>query len=463
MPTDNKQATLALGTEPVGRLLWQYALPAIIAMTASSLYNIIDRIFIGQVVGAEAIAGLAITFPFMNLTGAFGAAVGVGGSTAISVKLGQKDYAAAENILGNNVTLNLLIGVGLTVVCLLFLDPILRFFGASDATLPYARDFMQVILAGNVVTHMYFGMNAVLRAASKPRQAMAATIFTVVMNIMLDVVFIIWWGWGIRGAATATVISQTLALCWQLHLFSDKRQLLHLKRGIYRLKAELVRNIIAIGISPFLMNVCACIIVIFVNNQLVRFGGDMAVGAYGISNAVATVFAMFVMGLNQGMQPIAGYNYGAQRIDRLMHVLRLAIIAATCIMTFGWMVAMFFPQYIARLFTHDAGLIGMSVVAIRFNMLVFPIIGFQMVVTNFFQCIGKVRVSILLSLSRQLLLLLPLLAILPMFWELTGVWAALPSSDFLSAVLAFAVITVYMRKFRRQTSLSEEKTESMTE
>lgn len=452
MPIDNKQATLELGTKPVGRLLWQYALPAIIAMTASSLYNIIDRIFIGQVVGAEAIAGLAITFPFMNLTGAFGAAVGVGASTAISVKLGQKDYATAENILGNNVTLNLLIGLSLTVMCLLFLDPILRFFGASDATLPYARDFMQVILMGNVVTHLYFGMNAVLRAASKPRQAMIATIFTVVMNILLDVVFILWWGWGIKGAATATVISQTLALCWQIYLFSDKSQLLHLKHGIYKLKADLVRNIVAIGISPFLMNVCACIIVIFVNNQLVRYGGDMAVGAYGISNAVGTVFAMFVMGLNQGMQPIAGYNYGAQQIDRLMRVLRLAIIAATCIMTFGWAVAMFFPQAIARLFTHDSELTSMAVVAIRFNMLVFPVIGFQMVVTNFFQCIGKVKVSILLSLSRQLLLLLPLLAVLPLFWNLTGVWAALPSSDFLSAVLAFVVMTVYMRKFKKQMS-----------
>lgn len=452
MPIDNKQATLELGTKPVGRLLWQYALPAIIAMTASSLYNIIDRIFIGQVVGAEAIAGLAITFPFMNLTGAFGAAVGVGASTAISVKLGQKDYATAENILGNNVTLNLLIGLSLTVMCLLFLDPILRFFGASDATLPYARDFMQVILMGNVVTHLYFGMNAVLRAASKPRQAMIATIFTVVMNILLDVVFILWWGWGIKGAATATVISQTLALCWQIYLFSDKSQLLHLKHGIYKLKADLVRNIVAIGISPFLMNVCACIIVIFVNNQLVRYGGDMAVGAYGISNAVGTVFAMFVMGLNQGMQPIAGYNYGAQQIDRLMRVLRLAIIAATCIMTFGWAVAMFFPQAIARLFTHDGELTSMAVVAIRFNMLVFPVIGFQMVVTNFFQCIGKVKVSILLSLSRQLLLLLPLLAVLPLFWNLTGVWAALPSSDFLSAVLAFVVMTVYMRKFKKQMS-----------
>ena len=310
---DNKKATLELGTKPVGKLLAQYALPAIIAMTAASLYNIIDRVFIGQVVGPMAISGLAITFPFMNLAAAFGAAVGVGASTTISVKLGQKDYESAENILGNTITLNLIVGLAFGGICLLFLDPILRFFGASDATLPYARDFMQVILAGNVFSHMYFGMNAVLRAASKPRMAMFATIFTVGMNILLDVVFILWWHWGIKGAAFATVIAQVLALCWQMKLFTNKSELLHLKRGIYKLKSNLVRNIISIGISPFLMNACACVIVIFINNQLVRFGGDMAVGAYGIANSIAMIFVMFVIGLNQGMQPIGGDNYGAQQ------------------------------------------------------------------------------------------------------------------------------------------------------
>lgn len=423
---DNKKATLELGTKPVGRLLYQYALPAIIAMTAASLYNIIDRVFIGQVVGPDAIAGLAITFPFMNLAGAFGAAVGVGASTAISVKLGQRDYATAEEILGNTVTLNVIIGLGFSIVCLLFLDPILLFFGASKATLPYARSFMEIILAGNVFSHMYFGMNAVLRAASKPKQAMFATIFTVVMNIILDVVFILWWHWGIQGAAFATIISQMLALCWQMKIFSNKRELLHLKRGIYRLKAQLVKTIIAIGISPFLMNLCACIVVIFVNNQLVKYGGDMAVGGYGISNSVATVFAMFIIGLNQGMQPIAGYNYGSKQADRLVRVLNLAIIAATCIMTAGWIAGEFFPREIARLFTTDKELTEMSITATRYNMLVFPIIGFQMVVTNFFQCIGKVKISIFLSLSRQLLILIPLLAILPLFFQLNGVWYALP-------------------------------------
>ena len=447
---DNKKATLELGSKPVGQLLWQYAFPAIIAMTASSLYNIIDRIFIGQVVGPLAISGLAITFPFMNLSAAFGAAVGVGASTAISVKLGQKDYDTAENLLGNTVTLNLIIGFLFSLAGLVFLDPILRFFGASDATLPYARDFMQVILAGNMVSHMYFGMNAVLRAASKPKQAMYATIFTVVMNILLDIIFIGWWHWGIRGAAFATILSQTLALLYQMRLFADKRELLHLKKGIYRLKSNLVKNIVSIGISPFLMNACACIIVIFMNNQLVSYGGDLSVGAFGISNGVATVFIMIVIGLNQGMQPIAGYNYGSQQINRLLHVLRLSILAATVIMTTGWSIGMLFPHLLARMFTTDATLIGMAIKAIRVNMLLFPVIGCQMVITNFFQCIGKVKVSIFLSLSRQLLFLLPCLLILPRFWDIDGVWYSLPVSDGTAAAVALTIMTFYMRKLNAQ-------------
>ena len=447
---DNKKATLELGTKPVGKLLAQYALPAIIAMTAASLYNIIDRVFIGQVVGPMAISGLAITFPFMILAAAFGAAVGVGAATTISVKLGQKDYESAENTLGNTITLNLIIGLAFGSICLLFLDPILRFFGASDTTLPYARDFMQIILAGNVFSHMYFGMNAVLRAASKPRMAMFATIFTVAMNILLDAVFILWWHWGIKGAAFATVISQVLALCWQMKLFSNKNELLHLKRGIYKLKANLVRNIISIGISPFLMNACACIIVIFINNQLVKFGGDIAVGAYGIANSIAMIFIMFVIGLNQGMQPIAGYNYGAQQYGRMMRVVKLSIITAICIMLTGWTLAMFAPYYCARMFTKDPELIKGSIKAIQIIMMMYPFIGCQMVITNFFQCIGKVKISIFLSLSRQLLFLLPLLVLLPNFYGIDGVWASMPTSDFIAVVVAVTIMLVFLRRFKKE-------------
>ena len=447
---DNKKAALALGTEPVGKLLMQYAMPAIVAMVASSLYNIIDRAIIGQVVGAEAIAGLGITFPFMNLSAAFGAAVGVGASTCISVKLGQKDYQTAEHLLGNTVTLNLIVGLLFMTVSLIFLDPILRFFGASDVTLPYARQFMEVILLGNMITHMYFGMNAVLRASGKPRHAMYAVLFTVGMNILLAVTFVWWFRWGIRGAALATILSQSMALCWQLWIFSDKTQLLHLKRGIYRLKSDLVRNIISIGISPFLMNLCSCVIVIFMNNQFVRYGGDMAVGAYSIANSIGMVFFMFVIGINQGMQPIAGYNYGAEKFDRLMRVLTLAIIAATVVMVVGWALAMLFPYYMARIFTTDQELIAKSITGIRLNMLLFPIIGFQAVVTNFFQCIGKVRIAIFLSLSRQLLFLLPLIWVLPMLWGLDGVWAALPTSDLIAAVVAAASMAYFMPKLKQQ-------------
>lgn len=448
----NKRATLELGTRPVGRLLFQYAMPAIVAMTASSLYNIIDRAFIGHAVGPMGISGLAITFPFMNLSGAFGAAVGIGASTTISVKLGQKDYQTAEELLGNTVTLNLIVGFVFSIVCLVFLDPILRFFGASSQTLPYARSFMQVILAGNMVTHMYFGLNAVLRAASKPQQAMYATIFTVVMNIVLDVVFIRWWHWGIRGAALATVISQSMALIYQLKLFMNKRELLHLKRGIYRLKGNLVKNIIGIGISPFLMNVCACVVVIFMNNQFVRYGGDWAVGSYGIANAIGTMFLMFIMGLNQGMQPIAGYNYGSQQTDRLQRVLNLALVSAVCIMTVGWLIAMIIPHYCARIFTANETLVNMSARAIRIDMFFFPFVGFQMVITNFFQCIGKVKISIFLSLSRQLLFLLPLLYVLPMFYDIDGVWYSLPSSDLVASIIAGVMMVIFMRKFKKQTN-----------
>jgi putative MATE family efflux protein len=446
---DNKQATMELGTKPVGGLLMQYAIPAIIAMTASSLYNIIDRAFIGQIVGPEAIAGLGITFPFMNLSGAFGAAVGVGASTCISVKLGQRDYKTAENLLGNTVTLNLIIGLLFMVVCLVFLDPIVRFFGAADATLPYAHQFMTVILLGNMITHMYFGMNAVLRAAGKPRHAMYSVLFTVGMNIVLIIVFVWWFRWGIRGAAMATISAQSMALCWQLWIFSNKKEVLHLKKGIYKLKANLVRNIISIGISPFLMNTTSCIIVIFMNNQFVHYGGDMAVGAYSIANSVVMVFFMFVIGITQGMQPIVGYNYGAEKYDRMLRCLWLAIAYATAILLCGWALSMLFPRQIARIFTTDAELLDLSAKGIRLDMLVFFVVASQAVITNFFQCIGKVRISIFLSLTRQLFMLLPLAYILPKFWGLDGVWYSMPASDFCSFAMTIPILFWYLKKLKR--------------
>ena len=448
--SNNDQAALELGTKPVGKLLMQYAIPAIIAMTASSLYNMVDSIFIGQGVGALAISGLAITFPLMNLSAAFGAAVGVGASTFISVKLGQKDYRTATHILGNTMTLNVITGLTVGLTCLLFLNSILRFFSASDQTISYARDYMVIILLGNVITHMYFGLNAVLRAAGKPRHAMYATIFTVVLNTILDPLFIWTFNLGIRGAAYATVLAQSVALVWQLSVFSNKKELLHFTKGTFRPAANIIRNIIAIGLSPFSMNVCACIVVIFINNSMVKYGGDLAVGAYGIANKVAFIFVMINMGVNQGMQPIAGYNYGSQQLDRMMKVLKYAIIVATIIMTTGFLIAMFIPSQCARLFTTDQTLIELSAKGIRYTMVMFPVVGYQMVISNFFQSIGKAKISILLSLSRQLLILLPLIVVLPPIFGINGVWAAMPASDFLAAVMAAWIMIVHVRKFKKQ-------------
>lgn len=449
---DNKQRTLELGTRPIGKLLLQYALPAIVAMTASSLYNTIDSIFIGQGVGPLAISGLAITFPLMNLSAAFGAGVGIGAATCISVKLGQKDYKLAEKIFGNNVMLNLIIGIAFSVVALTFLNPILKFFGASDNTLPYAREYMLVILSGNVISQMFFGLNAVLRAASKPRQAMMATILTVILNVILAPIFI--WGlnMGIQGAAWATVISQATALVWQCRLFSNPNEILHFKRGIYRPNTTIVKNILGIGMSPFAMNVCACIVVIFINTGLARYGGDLAVGAYGIANKVAFMFIMINMGLNQGMLPIAGYNYGAQQYDRLIRVLKYAAIAGTCITSTGFLVAHIWPYECARLFTTDAHLIQISMRAIKINMLAFPLVGYQMVVTSFFQSIGKAKISMFLSLSRQMLFLLPLLIVLPHFFQVDGVWMSLPLADTTASLVAATMMTVYMKKFKKQSN-----------
>ena len=453
---DHKQAALELGTKPVGQLLWQYALPAIVAMSASSIYNIIDRAMIGQIVGPEAIAGLGITFPFMNLSAAFGAAVGVGSSASISVKLGQRDYQTAQNLLGNTMTLNLIIGFSFMVISLLFLDPILYFFGASEVTLPYAREFMTIILLGNVMTHMYFGMNAVLRAAGKPKHAMYSVLFTVAMNIVLVVMFVWWFRWGIRGAALATVTSQTLAMCWQLWLFSNPNEILHLKRGIYKLKQRLVMSIIGIGISPFLMNVTSCVIVIIMNNQFVRYGGDMAVGAYSIANSVVMMFFMFVMGVCQGMQPIVGYNYGAEKYDRMLRCLFLAIGYATLILLIGWALSMLFPREIARIFTTDPTLMDMSARGIKLDMLVFFVVGSQATITHFFQSIGKVKVSIFLSLSRQLFLLLPMVYVFPLFWDLDGVWYSMPASDFGSFAMTIPMLMWYMKKFKEVRENNQE-------
>ena len=440
----------ALGTENIGKLLMQYAVPAIIAMTASSLYNMVDSIFIGHGVGTMAISGLALTFPLMNLAAAFGSLVGVGAATLISVKLGQKDYDTAQRVLGNVFVLNILLGVAFTVIVMAFLDPILYFFGGSDETVGYARDYMYIILLGNTITHLYLGLNAVLRSSGHPQKAMYATIATVIINTILDPVFIYGFGWGFRGAAIATIVAQIISLMWQLWIFSSKEELLHFHRGIFRLKRKIVFDSLAIGMSPFLMNMAACFIVILINQGLKKYGGDLAIGAFGIVNRLVFIIVMIVMGLNQGMQPIAGYNFGAKQYERVTKTLKLTIIYVTGVTTFGFIIGMLFSDTVVGIFTSDAELIELSAKGLRIVVMFFPIIGFQMVTANFFQSIGMASKAIFLSLTRQMVVLLPCLLILPRFFGAAGVWYSMPISDLLASLIAGTMLVWQFRKFRVQ-------------
>lgn len=442
----NENAPVGLGTENIGKLLAQYAVPAIIAMTASSLYNITDSIFIGHGVGPLALGGLAITFPLMNLAAAFGSLVGVGASTLLSIRMGQKDYETANTILGNVVVLNLIMGILFSVVTLLFLEPILIFFGARHEMLDYAKEFMTIILLGNVVTHMYFGLNALLRSSGNPKQAMMATIYTVLINLALNPLFIFGFKWGIRGSACATIISQFIILAWQIHLFNDKNYFIHLKKGIYRLRKNIVVDSLSIGLSPFLMNAAACLIVILINHKLLKYGGDLAVGAYGIVNRIAFLFVMVVIGLNQGMQPIAGYNYGAKLYSRVTAVLKKTVLFATVIMVIGFAIVELFPHQVASIFTTEEHLIAMAVPGLRWVFAFYPLVGFQMTTSAFFQSIGKPGMAIILSMVRQVFLLIPFLLIFPGYWEVTGVWTSIAVSDFLSVILAAVLLTIELKK-----------------
>ena len=446
---ESKDLPIALGTEKVGKLLMQYAIPAIIAMTASSLYNITDSIFIGHGVGALAISGLALTFPLMNLAAAFGSLVGVGASTLMSVRLGQKDYDTANKILGNVFILNIILGLAYTVVVLSFLDPILYFFGASDATLPYAHQYMVVILLGNVVTHMFLGLNALLRSTGRPQKAMYTTLCSVLINVILNPLFIFVFKWGIQGSAFATVISQVVMLVWQINIFSNKKHFIHLKKGTFRLQRKIVVDSMAIGLSPFLMNAASCVIVVLINQGLIHYGGDLAVGAYGIVNRVVFLFVMIVMGINQGMQPIAGYNFGAGHYERVTEVLKKTLFLATGVMTLGFLIGEFSPHAVASVFTTDKTLINMASEGLRIVIVFFPIVGLPMVTANFFQSIGMAGKAIFLSLTRQLIFLLPCLLILPMIFGLKGVWYSMPAADLASSVISTYLLVSQFRKFRK--------------
>lgn len=433
-------APTELGTRPIGALIRQYAVPGIIAMTASSLYNMVDSIFIGHIpdVGSLSMSGLAVTFPLMNISTAFGTLVGVGAATMISVLLGQKNYKSAEKVLCNDITLNVITGILFTIVSLVWMDPILRFFGASDVTLPYARDYMTIIALGNAVTHLYFGLNSIVRSSGNPKLAMGLTLFTVISNAILDPIFIYTLGLGIRGAAIATVLCQTMALGYTLWYFLDQKRFLHLPRSlkIFRVDWRIASDSLSIGMGPFLMNLASCIVVLFINQQLVKWGGDLALGAYGIVNRITFLFVMVVMGFNQGMQPIAGYNFGARQYGRVREVYVKTAFWATIVTTAGFIVSEFLPDAAVSIFTNDPILEEKATRGLRMMNPVFPIVGFQMVTTNLFQCLGMVKKSIFLSLSRQLLFLLPCIYILPPILESeAGVWYSFPISDTVSAII----------------------------
>ena len=394
-----------------------------------------------------AIAGLAVTFPLMNLSTAFGTLVGVGAVTLISMLLGQKNYYMANRVLGNVVMLNVGIGLLVTILGLAFLDPILYFFGASDATIPYAREYMVIILAGNVISHLYHGLNGVVRASGLPKKAMAATLLAVGLNTVLDPIFIFGLDMGIRGAAIATILAQIVSLLWILKMLSDKNHVVHFSREVFHFDFKIAERSLSIGMAPFLMNVASCFVVILINRQLQFHGGDMAIGAYGIVNRIVFLFIMLIMGFTQGMQPIAGYNYGAKLYPRVKKVLTLTIICATATTTLAFLVGELIPNAMVSLFTRDAELKELSSHALRIIVAIFPIVGYQIVATSFFQSIGYARKAIFLSLSRQLLFLLPFLIVFPRLWGTDGVWWSMPASDIVAALIALLMISRLMKTF----------------
>ncbi len=443
----NQRSPAALGLENVWRLLLQYSIPSVIAMTASSLYNITDSIFIGHGVGALAISGLAITFPLMNLAAAFGTLVGLGAANLMSLRLGQKDYTAANHILGNVIVLNLIFGIGYSVVVLIFLKPILYFFGASIHTISYAYEYMVIITLGNAITHMYFGINALLRSMGNPTRAMFTIIYSVIINAILTPLLIYGFELGIQGAAIATIVSQVIMMIWQFRFLTNKNSFIHIKKGTFKLNRRIVTASLSIGLAPFLMNAAMSAVIILINLGLTRYGGDLAVGAYGIINRVALLFLMIVMGLNQGMQPIAGFNYGANQLDRVNKVLKQTIMLATGVVMAGFLLVQLFPRAVASVFTTDQELIDIAIPGIRIVFATFPIIGFQMVASNFFQSIGKAGKAIFLALTRQTLFLTPCLLILPMFFGVKGVWYSMPLADTLSSIVAgYLLITEYRKQ-----------------
>ena len=450
----NQKQITELGTASIRSLLFKYAMPGIIAMTAMSLYNMVDSIFIGHGVGALALSGLTVAKPFMDICAAFGTLVGVGASSLVAIKLGEKDYRSANDILANVIILNVILGAIIMVVGLFWLDPILYAFGASDATIAYAHEYMEIILWGNILTHIYYGLNSMLRSVGHPRISMYATILAVSLNVALDPIFIFVLDMGVRGAALATIISQLVSVIVELIIFLNPKEVIHFHRGIWRLKRDITMRALGIGTAPFLMHMAACFVVIVLNNQLLRYGGDMEIATFGMTNRFIFFFVMIVMGIQQGMQPIVGYNYGAQLYQRMLRAFKLAVYCATCVMTSLFLFGEIWPEGFIHLFTHDEVLIAQSITPARIMLAVMFAIGFPMITGNFYTSIGMAPKAIFLSLTRQVLFLIPLIIGLPLLFEslgiapIWGVWWSWPISDSLSVIVAMIVFNRDMRKFK---------------
>ncbi len=427
---------IELETKKVSKLVWDYALPAIIGTMVNATYNIIDRVFIGQGVGALAISGLAVTFPVMNLTAALGMLVGSGAASRISINLGKKDHNRAEKILGNSFLLTIVFNLVFITLLMIFLEPILMAFGASEQTYPYAKEYLQIILPGNIFVTMTFSFNSMMRASGYPQKAMYTMLIGAVLNIILDPIFIFVFDMGIAGAAWATVISMFIGMIFVMHHFTHKNSTLRLRKKNIRFEKDILFAIVSIGLSPFFMQVAASGVAVLMNTSLKNYGGDLAIGAYGILMSMFMLIIMFVIGLNQGLQPIIGYNYGAEIYDRVKAAFYYGIKIATVVTTFGFLFGVFYPRVFAQAFTSDVQLLDLAENAMRISIVAFPLVGFQVVISGYFQSIGQAKKSIILSLSRQLIFLIPSIIILPRFFGLDGVWAATPVSDFMASLLA---------------------------
>ena len=446
--------TKELETKDIKQLLWAYALPSIVSQVIASVYNICDRVFLGQCVGALAIAGLAITMPIMNIVHAFGSLVGVGSSARMSIVLGKKDVNWAEKILGNSLILTFILGFLFVTGGYVFMDRILMAFGASEETIGYAREYMDIVLPGMFMTTVTFNLTGLIRASGYPTKSMWILVSGALLNIILDATFIYAMDWGIAGAAWATTISMTCSAIVAVLHFIQPKSFIRFRRHAWRPKGYIFRNILLIGMSPFLMNVAASGVVALLNRQLIHYGGDLAVGAYGIINTFGSLAVMLILGVCMGMQPIAGYNYGAGHPQRLKAVYTLTMKVNVIIGMVAAVLALTIPHVLLRAFTKEEELIQIAIPGMRFMLVMFALVGFTITNSNFFQSIDKPWIAIVTSLSRQVLFLAPMIYLIPplfvkMGYEgLTGVWASLTISDVLGATLAFFLMLSQRKVFR---------------